>query len=58
MIGIFAERFSLHPDSVYEKTSFNTVAGFLSLWKEKGEYADRYAEAEKAAQPQTPTDHG
>jgi len=59
MIGIFSERFSLDPDTVYNKTSFNTVAGFMSMWKEKGEYGDRYAEAEKESQQEPkPPSHG
>lgn len=53
MIGIFAERFGIHPDKVYEDTSFDTLTGFILMWKEKGDFDDRYAEEEKKLSPTT-----
>lgn len=42
LIGKYAERFSLDPDEVFWKTSFDTLMGFLVMWKEGEEYQERY----------------
>ena len=43
IIGRFAEKFGLHPDEVYENTSFGTITNFLVMWKETDEYNERFA---------------
>jgi hypothetical protein len=50
MIDKFAQRYGLHPDSVYAHTSFDTISLFLSKWKEEMEADDRYHEIEKMIQ--------
>jgi len=47
MVGDFAERFGLDPDFVYMHTSFDTITNFAIAQKEKGEFEERYFEAEK-----------
>jgi hypothetical protein len=46
LINKFAERFSMDPDAVYNK-SFDTVMNFHWLWKEQEEYQERYNEIEQ-----------
>lgn len=47
MIGDFAERFGLDPDFVFANKSFDTIANFAISQKEKGEFEERYFEAER-----------
>lgn len=47
MVGKFAAAFGQHPDRIDEETSFDTVSNFLFMWKEQGEFDDRYAAIEK-----------
>jgi len=35
-------RFSIDPDEVYAKKSFDTVMNFAWLWKEQAEYSERF----------------
>ena len=45
LITKFAEKFSMDPDAVYEK-SFDTVMNLHWLWKESDEYQERFNEIE------------
>jgi hypothetical protein len=47
IIDKFAQRYSLHPDSVYSSTSFGTVTNFLAKWFREGEVSDRWNELER-----------
>ena len=42
LIGRFAEKFGIHPDEVYDNTSFGTITNFLVMWKEQDEYHERF----------------
>jgi hypothetical protein len=42
VIGDFAERFGLDPDAVFNDSSFATVMKFMVMWKESGEYHERF----------------
>lgn len=42
LIGDYAERFSMNPDDVYEKTSFRTVINFTCAYKERDEFNERF----------------
>lgn len=45
LIDTFAERYSLHPDVVFN-TSFDTLIILNDLWNERSNYFDRYREIE------------
>jgi hypothetical protein len=47
IIDKFAQRYGLHPDSVYSGTSFGTVTNFLAKWFREGEVSDRWNELER-----------
>lgn len=47
IIDKFAQRFGLHPDEVFNKTSFGTVTSFLTKWMREGEYGDIVNELER-----------
>mgnify|MGYP003575125324 CR=1 FL=1 len=42
LIGRFAEKFSRHPDDVYDNTSLGTLFNFMVMWKEQDEYHERF----------------
>ena len=42
LIGQYAERFSMNPDEVFWKTSFEALMNFHWMWKESAEYQERY----------------
>lgn len=46
LIDVFAERYSLHPDVVFN-TSFDTLINLNDLWNERANYFERYREASK-----------
>jgi hypothetical protein len=45
LIDTFAERYSLHPDIVFN-TDFDTLIILNDLWNERNNYFDRYREVE------------
>lgn len=47
LVGDFAERFGLDPDFVFSNTSFGTIINFAIAQKEKGEFEERYFQAEQ-----------
>ena len=47
MLGMFSERFGQHPDEVFVKTSFDTIANFSVSWSKKEEFDSRYFEADQ-----------
>jgi len=42
LIDVYAQKFGLDPDYVYDNTSFETVISFLTKWKEEAEYRERF----------------
>lgn len=43
LIGEYGERFGKDPDlDVFPYVSFGTVIAFATMWKEKGEYHERF----------------
>ena len=41
-IDRFAQRFGLHPDDVFDNTSFDTVFAFLTKWHDQDEFHERF----------------
>ena len=42
LVGDYGERFGIDPDEVFARVSFGTVMNFATMWKEKGEYQERF----------------
>ncbi len=47
MVRDFAKLFGQHPDTVFVKTSFDTVTKILLSLQKEGEFQDRYQEIER-----------
>lgn len=51
MIEQYAKHFGLDPDAVWQKETDDIIV-FIHLWKERGEYMDRYKAIDRALNKQ------